>query len=208
MAASPKPVDNLFWDASQVSDTDRQDLLRQQGAVLWFTGLSGSGKSTIARAVEMELIRRRQLAYVLDGDNVRHGLNAGLGFSPEDREENLRRISETGKLFADCGVLCITAFISPLRSARQRARDIVGANRFFEIFVSTPLNVCEQRDVKGLYQRARRGEVAEFTGISAPYEAPENPALTLDTSQLDLAQSVDQVIQLLQTRRILLLEDQ
>lgn len=199
----PEPTSNIFWDSTSVDPADRERLLRQRGCVCWFTGLSGSGKSTIARALEKALIEQGHLAYVLDGDNVRHGLNAGLGFSEQDRSENLRRISEVAGLFADCGVLCITAFISPLRSHRERARRIVGEGRFLEIHVSTSLEVCEARDVKGLYRRARAGEVAEFTGISSPFEPPAAPEVTLDTAELSVSDSVNAVVAFLRRRGVL-----
>jgi adenylylsulfate kinase len=195
---------NLFWDPSRVLPADRERLLHQRGCVLWFAGLSGSGKSTIARALEKSLISGGHLAYVLDGDNIRHGLNAGLGFSEEDRAENLRRISEVAGLFADCGVLCITAFISPLRAHRARARDIIGQERLLEVYVSTPLEVCEARDVKGLYRKARAGELPEFTGISSPFEAPEAPAIALDTTTRTVSACVDAVEEMLRRRGVLL----
>jgi adenylylsulfate kinase len=176
-----QPVDNLSTEQTLVSPRQREALLRQKGAVLWFTGLSGSGKSTIARAVEALLMDQGHLAYVLDGDNIRQGLNAGLGFSPEEREENLRRIAEVAKLFAECGVLALTAFISPTRESRDRARGIIGEERFCEVHIATPLETCEARDVKGLYHRARKGEIPDFTGIHSPYEAPDKPFLRIET---------------------------
>lgn len=169
---------------------DKEQLLQQRGAMLWFTGLSGSGKSTLAIALERELHRRGILCRILDGDNIRCGINAGLGFSPEDRMENIRRIAEVGRLFVDTGVVCIAAFVSPTRDMRELAARIIGADDFMEIFVSTPVEVCERRDVKGLYAKARRGEVKNFTGISAPFEVPEHPALTIDTSEAALGDSV------------------
>ena len=175
----------------------REALLHQRGMMIWFTGLSGSGKSTIALGVERELHRRGILCRVLDGDNVRMGINAGLGFSPEDRRENIRRIAEVGKLFVDTGIVTLAAFISPTNEYRQLARDIIGSDDFFEVYVSTPLQECERRDIKGLYARARRGEVKDFTGISAPYEAPEHPALNIDTSCQPLKESVRQVVELI-----------
>lgn len=177
--------------------TDKEELLGQHGVMLWFTGLSGSGKSTVAIALERELHRRGRLCRILDGDNIRTGINAGLGFSAEDRRENIRRIAEVGKLFVDTGVITLAAFVSPTNDLRQMARDIIGENDFKEIFVSTPLEECERRDVKGLYARARRGEVKNFTGISAPFEAPEHPALSLDTSKLSLEESVNEILKLL-----------
>lgn len=180
-----------------LSRADKEALLGQRGVMLWFTGLSGSGKSTVAIALERELHRRGRLCRILDGDNIRTGINAGLGFSADDRRENIRRIAEVGKLFVDTGIITIAAFVSPTRELRQMACDIVGADDFLEIYVSTPLEECERRDVKGLYARARRGEVKDFTGISAPFEAPEHPALALDTSQLPVEESVHRILQLL-----------
>lgn len=179
---------------------DKEKLLGQTGVMLWLTGLSGSGKSTIAIAVERELQRRGYLSRLLDGDNIRTGINNNLGFTADDRRENIRRIAEVGKLFVDTGIITIAAFISPTEELRRMARDIIGATDFKEIYVSTPLDVCERRDVKGLYARARRGEVKHFTGISAPFEVPADPALTLDTSCLSLEESVDKVMQLLGVR--------
>lgn len=175
----------------------RESLLHQRGLLVWFTGLSGSGKSTIALGVERELHRRGLLCRILDGDNIRSGINAGLGFSVADRKENIRRIAEVGKLFVDTGVITLAAFVSPTNAYRQLARDIVGTDDFLEVYVSTPLEECERRDVKGLYARARRGEVRDFTGISAPFEAPQHPALTIDTSIQSLDVSVNQVIELI-----------
>ncbi len=174
---------NLTWHDGEVTVDDRGGLLHQRGCVIWLTGLSGSGKSTIARCLEALLVESGHLAYVLDGDNVRHGLNGDLGFSPEDRQENIRRLAEVAALFADAGVLTITAFISPYRHDRQQARQKVPAGRFVEVFIDTPLEICEQRDPKGLYAKARAGEIQQFTGIDAPYEAPEAPELSLPTKE-------------------------
>ena len=176
---------------------DKESLLHQRGMMIWFTGLSGSGKSTIALGVERELHQRGILCRILDGDNIRTGINAGLGFSAEDRKENIRRIAEVGKLFVDTGIVTLAAFVSPTNEYRQMARDIIGEKDFYEVYVSTPLEVCERRDVKGLYARARRGEVKDFTGISAPFEAPTNPALDIDTSRQPLEESVKQVVELI-----------
>ncbi len=176
---------------------DKEQLLHQRGVMIWFTGLSGSGKSTIALGVERELHKRGILCRILDGDNIRTGINAGLGFSAEDRKENIRRIAEVGKLFVDTGIVTLAAFVSPTNEYRQMARDIIGADDFKEVYVSTPLEECERRDVKGLYARARRGEVKDFTGISAPFEAPTNPALDIDTSKQPLEESVKQVVELI-----------
>ena len=165
--------------------------------MVWFTGLSGSGKSTLAIALERELQRRGLLCRILDGDNIRSGINNNLGFSPEDRVENIRRIAEVGKLFVDTGIITLAAFISPNNDLRQMAARIIGPDDFLEIYVSTPLAECERRDVKGLYAKARKGEIKAFTGVSAPFEAPEHPALTLDTTQLDVQQSVEQLLALI-----------
>ena len=175
----------------------REELLGQRGMMIWFTGLSGSGKSTVALGVERELHRRGLLCRILDGDNIRSGINAGLGFTADDRRENIRRIAEVGKLFVDTGIITLAAFVSPTNEYRQMARDIIGADDFFEVYVSTPLEECERRDVKGLYARARRGEVKDFTGISAPFETPEHPALSIDTSKQPLDVSVEQVLTLI-----------
>ncbi len=181
-------------DMQTVTRGERERLLGQRGVVVWLTGLSGSGKSTIAVAVERELTKRGRLCALLDGDNVRAGLNSNLSFSPSDRRENIRRIAEVGKLMAQTGVITLACFVSPTREMREMARDIVGADDFREVFVSTPLRVCEQRDVKGLYARARRGEIRDFTGVDAPFEAPQNPALALDTSELSVEECVKRVM--------------
>lgn len=176
---------------------DRETLLGQRGIMVWFTGLSGSGKSTIALGVERELYKRGILCRVLDGDNIRSGINRNLGFTTEERVENIRRIAEIGKLFVETGIVTLAAFISPTEQSRRMASEIIGTEDFREVYVSTPLKVCEQRDVKGLYARARRGEIADFTGISAPFEAPEHPDLRLDTSILTLEESVNKVLELI-----------
>ena len=172
-------------------------LLGQRGVMVWFTGLSGSGKSTIAIALERELHKRGLLCRILDGDNIRSGINNNLGFSPEDRVENIRRIAEVGKLFVDTGVITIAAFISPNNELREMASAIIGKADFLEVYVSTPLAECERRDVKGLYAKARKGEIKEFTGVSAPFEAPERPDLSLDTSVLSVEQSVSRLLELI-----------
>lgn len=169
---------------------DKEQLLKQRGMMLWFTGLSGSGKSTVAIALERELHSRGLLCRILDGDNIRSGINNNLGFSAEDRVENIRRIAEVGRLFVDTGIITIAAFISPNNQLREMAAEIIGKDDFVEVFVSTPLEECEKRDVKGLYAKARRGEIKNFTGISAPFEAPEHPDITLDTSKLPVEESV------------------
>lgn len=176
---------------------DKEQLLRQRGLMVWFTGLSGSGKSTVAMGVERELHARGILCRILDGDNVRAGINSNLGFSPEDRRENIRRIAEVGRLFVHTGIVTLACFVSPTREMRGMARGIVGAEDFREVYVSTPIEECERRDVKGLYARARRGEVKDFTGVSAPFEAPEHPALDIDTSRLTLEQSVSAVVDMI-----------
>ena len=177
--------------------SDKEQLLGQRGVMVWFTGLSGSGKSTVALGVERELHKRGILCRILDGDNIRSGINKNLGFSAGDRKENISRIAEIGKLFVDTGVVTLSAFISPTNESRHMASEIIGADDFREVYVSTPLEVCEQRDVKGLYARARRGEIKDFTGVSAPFEVPEHPALTLDTSVLTLEESVNKVLELI-----------
>jgi len=186
---------NIHRETSLVTPAQRQALLRQRGGTLWLTGLSGSGKSTIARELERQLLDAGHACYVLDGDNIRHGLNRDLGFNATDRTENIRRIAEVARLFNEAGVLVITAFISPYREDRAQARTIVGAERFFEIYVDTPLAVCETRDPKGLYRKARAGEIQQFTGISAPYEPPEGPALILDTTALSPAGCAARIVE-------------
>ena len=192
--------DNIFWSQGKV--TNRQRALRNghAGCVVWLTGLSGSGKSTIANELERELFNLGKQAYVLDGDKLRHGLCSDLAFSPEDRKENIRRVGEVARLFADCGVICITAFISPYRSDRDLARKLAEEGQFVEVHVNAPLEVCEQRDPKGLYAKARANEIKEFTGISAPYEAPEKPELELRTDLLSLQESVAKILDYLHLR--------
>lgn len=174
---------------------DKEALLKQHSLMIWFTGLSGSGKSTVAIALERELHRRGLLCRILDGDNIRSGINNNLGFTETDRVENIRRIAEVSKLFIDTGIITIAAFISPSNDLRKMAAEIIGRENFLEVFVNTPLEVCEQRDVKGLYAKARRGEIKNFTGISAPFEAPSHPDLTLDTSKLTLEESVNLLLE-------------
>lgn len=177
-----------------LSRQDKERLLGQRGLMIWFTGLSGSGKSTVAIALERELHKRGLLCRILDGDNIRCGINNNLGFSPADRVENIRRIAEVGKLFVDTGIITIAAFISPNNDLREMAAKIIGKDNFVEVYISTPIEVCEQRDVKGLYAKARRGEIKDFTGVSAPFEAPLNPDLELDTSSLSLEESVNSLL--------------
>jgi adenylylsulfate kinase len=181
----------------------REELNGHKSVVLWFTGLSGAGKSSLAHAVEEELHRIGCRTFVFDGDNVRHGLCADLGFSSQDRVENIRRAGEIAKLFIEAGVIALTAFISPFRSDRERVRALVPHGDFLEIYCNCPLEVCEQRDVKGLYQRARAGEIKDFTGISSPYEKPENPELTVDTYKLSMEESVAKVLELLRERGVI-----
>lgn len=176
---------------------DKERLLGQRGTMVWLTGLSGSGKSTIAIALERQLQERGLLCRILDGDNIRSGINSNLGFSADDRRENIRRIAEVAKLFVDTGIITIAAFISPTIEMRNLARDIIGEADFREVYVSTPLAVCEDRDVKGLYAKARRGEIKNFTGIDAPFEPPTSPALCLDTSVLTLEESVEKLMALI-----------
>ena len=184
-----------------MSRKDKESLLHQRGIMIWMTGLSGSGKSTVAIGVERELHKRGILCRILDGDNIRAGINSNLGFSEEDRRENIRRIAEIGKLFIDTGIVTIACFVSPTNDLRQMAREIIGEEDFREVYIATPLDECERRDVKGLYARARRGEVKDFTGISAPFEAPTSPDLSLDTSQMTLKDEVEAVIDLIDKRK-------
>lgn len=183
-----------------LSRSDKEELLKQHSVMIWFTGLSGSGKSTIAIALERELQKRGLLCRILDGDNIRSGINNNLGFSAEDRIENIRRIAEIGKLFVDTGIITIVAFISPNNDIREMAANIIGKENFMEIYVSTPIEECERRDVKGLYAKARKGEIKNFTGISAPFEAPQHPALSLDTSKLSVEESVNKLLELILPR--------
>ena len=185
---------NITWHASTVTRAEREQTIGQKGVCIWFTGLSGSGKSTIAVAAERALTDAGRLAYVLDGDNVRHGLNSNLGFSPEDRSENIRRIGEVAKLFSEAGVIVLTSFISPYRADRDAVREKMEPGDFVEAYVDASLETCEGRDTKGLYAKARAGEIPEFTGISAPYEVPEKPELVLDTNERTVEQSVEQLI--------------
>ncbi|PKM41985.1 MAG: adenylyl-sulfate kinase [Firmicutes bacterium HGW-Firmicutes-8] len=193
---------NIVWHGGNVSKKDREELLRQKGVALWFTGLSGSGKSTLAGEIEKRLFAGGHLSYVLDGDNIRFGLNKNLGFSPEDRAENIRRIGEVAKLFADAGIITLTAFISPYRADRDTARGLLKEGEFIEVFVKCPVLECEKRDTKGLYKKARAGEIKEFTGISAPYEEPVSPELVVDTARLTLDEAADLVIRYLADRGI------
>ena len=195
--------ENLVWHAHHLSKSERASQKRQNPCILWFTGLSGSGKSTISNALERKLFELGHHTYLLDGDNVRHGLNKDLGFSDEDRVENIRRIGEISKLFADAGLVVLSAFISPFRSDRQMVRDLVEEGEFIEIHMATPLSVCEQRDPKGLYKKARKGDIKNFTGIDSAYEAPESAEITLNTAEYDIEACVDKVIAYLKKNHII-----
>jgi adenylylsulfate kinase len=197
------PATNIVWHHSTITRDDRAQQRGHRSAILWFTGLSGAGKSTLANAVNAALFERGLACYVLDGDNVRHGLCKDLGFSDADREENIRRIGEVAKLFLDAGVVVLTAFVSPFVADRQRARDLVEPGDFIEIHCAADLAVCEERDTKGLYAKARAGEIKDFTGISSPYEAPESPELRVETGGQSLEQSVEQVLTYLQAKGVI-----
>jgi len=194
---SPKSQ-NITWHHPIITKEDREQLLSQKGVTLWFTGLSQSGKSTLATEVEKRLYERGYITFILDGDNIRHGLNKNLGFSPEDREENIRRIGEVAHLFSQAGIINMTAFISPYRADRRKARDLAKKGEFLEIFCRCSLDACEKRDNKGLYKKARAGEVPEFTGISAPYEEPEYPEITIDTDKETIKEGVSKIISYLE----------
>jgi len=194
---------NIAWHHASVDRAARADQRGHRSAILWFTGLSGAGKSTLANAVNQALFERGLSTYVLDGDNVRHGLCKDLGFSDADREENIRRIGEVAKLFLDSGVIVLTAFVSPFRADRDKARALVDDGDFIEVFCSADLGVCEERDTKGLYAKARAGEIKEFTGISSPYEAPESPELSVDTGSAALDACVEQVVNALIERGVI-----
>jgi adenylyl-sulfate kinase len=196
MNHSPEPQgrdqgSNVYWSRGKVSAAQRESLNGHCGCVIWLTGLSGSGKSTIAVELEQKLFQSKRLTYILDGDNIRQGLCSDLGFSPKDRTENIRRIGEVARLFADAGIICIAAFISPYRGDRDLARKIAQPGKFVEVYLNAPLEVCEQRDPKGLYARARAGEIKDFTGISAPYEPPLKPEVELRTNQSSVTECVD-----------------
>ena len=192
--------ENIVWHEHHVTKVERSKIKEQKPCILWFTGLSGSGKSTIANAVEAKLLELQKHTYLLDGDNVRMGLNKGLTFSDADRVENIRRIGEVSKLFVDAGVIVLTAFISPFMQDRQQVRDLVEDGEFIEVFVDTPLEVCEGRDPKGLYKKARNGEIPNFTGISSPYEAPKNPEIHIDNDGLSIEEAADVVVKYLTTK--------
>lgn len=203
---------NIVWHDSTVSEAERRQVLSQKGVVLWFSGLSGSGKSTIARALEKRLLQNNKAAFVLDGDNLRHGLNADLGFSQDDRAENIRRVAEVAALMADAGLIIITAFISPYAKHRAQAASIVNradpdkdgpVDRFIEVFINTPLDVCEARDPKALYNKARKGLIKDFTGISAPFEPPQAPNLTVCTTEKSVEECVQEILHVLTERGIM-----
>jgi adenylylsulfate kinase len=193
---------NITWHHSDITPADREEQNGHKGCVIWFTGLSGSGKSTLAHAVENYLFEQGCRTYVLDGDNVRHGLNKDLGFSPADREENIRRIGEVSALFQDAGIIAMTAFISPYRADRDKARSIAGES-FIEVYVKCALDICEERDPKGLYKKARAGQIPEFTGISAPYEEPDKAELVVDTGAQSLEECVGALVNVLKERKLL-----
>jgi len=194
---------HIYWHEGRVTKEDREKLLKQKGVVIWLTGLPASGKSTIARELEWRLYNMGKLAYVLDGDNIRHGLNSDLGFSPEDRKENIRRIGEVAKLFADAGIITITSFISPYREDRERARKLLKEGEFIEVYLKCPLEVLIERDPKGLYKKALAGEIKEFTGISAPYEEPLNPEIVLETDKETVEESTEKIISYLKEHGII-----
>lgn len=185
---------NIFWHQGAITLSDRERLNGHRGFTIWFTGLSASGKSTLAVSTEQALYERGYHTYILDGDNVRHGLNKNLGFSPEDRTENIRRIGEVARLLRDCGIINLVAFISPYRIDRQAARELNNDSTFIEVFIDCPVEICEQRDPKGAYKKARQGIIKEFTGISAPYEAPENPEIHLRTDEMSEEECVQSII--------------
>jgi adenylylsulfate kinase len=196
---------NITWHEGHVTREERAQLLHQKGATIWFTGLSGSGKSTLAFTLQHDLVKRGHVAYVLDGDNIRHGLNKNLGFSAADREENIRRIGEVAKLFADCGIITMTSFISPYRKDRDnvRALHVAGKLPFIEVFVNTPIDTCETRDPKGLYKKARAGQLKNFTGIDDPYEAPVNPELTIDATHTSPQEATVMLVEYLSKQGLL-----
>lgn len=196
-------TENIVWHPHSVTKKIRSIQKKQQPCILWFTGLSGAGKSTIAGAVEQKLYEQGHHTYLLDGDNVRHGLNKNLGFSDEDRIENIRRIGEMAKLFVDAGLIVLTAFISPFRAGRRMVRDLVEQNEFVEVHMNTPIEICEQRDPKGSYKKARAGEIKNFTGIDLDYECPETAEITINAQNLSIEECADKVIEYLQTNQII-----
>ncbi|AIC93403.1 adenylyl-sulfate kinase [Shouchella lehensis] len=197
-----KSVDNLVWHEATITKADRQAKNNHKSCLLWFTGLSGSGKSTLANALDQVLYNNHLNSYVLDGDNIRQGLNQDLGFTDADRVENIRRIGEVSKLFVDAGTIVSTAFISPFENDRQRVRERFAENEFIEVYVKCDLEECEKRDVKGLYKKARAGEIPYFTGISSPYEAPSQPEIIVDTANETIEQSVEKLVNYLKGKQI------
>ena len=196
-------MNNVVWHQSTISNKDRNNLLNQKPFVLWFTGLSASGKSTLANIVEQKLYKMKYNTYLLDGDNVRHGLNSDLGFNEESRIENIRRIGEVSKLFLDAGIITLTAFISPFKSDRQLVRELFEEGKFLEVFVDSSLEVCENRDPKGMYAKARKGEIKNFTGISSPYEEPPNPEIHVINNSITLDEASDQIITYLIDKKLI-----
>ncbi|GEP80435.1 adenylyl-sulfate kinase [Staphylococcus carnosus] len=194
---------NITWHDSEVTKNERQEKNGHKSVVLWFTGLSGSGKSTISVALEKALFERGVRSYRLDGDNIRHGLNNNLGFSPEDRKENIRRIGEVSKLLSDAGLITLTAFISPYREDRDHVREILEDGEFVEVYTKASVAACEERDPKQLYKKARAGEIKNFTGIDAPYEAPEDPEIIVDTEENSVEEAVEQIIQYLEDQKVI-----
>lgn len=198
---SENKATNVHWHEGQIKQEDRERANGHKGACLWYTGLSGSGKSTIAVRVEEKLFERGIKTYILDGDNIRHGLNKNLGFSPEDRTENIRRIGEVSKLFVDAGIMVMTAFISPYREDRDKVRELLKQGEFIEVHVDASLETCEKRDPKGLYKKARAGEIKEFTGISAPYEEPSNPEIVINTTEeTDIDKNAEKIVKYLEEK--------
>ncbi len=196
-------MSDIVWHNHTVSKEQHSVQKKQKPCLLWFTGLSGAGKSTVANALERALFTLGQHTYLLDGDNVRHGLNKDLGFSDDDRIENIRRIGEASRLFVDAGLIVLSAFISPFRSDRRLVRELMEPGEFIEIYIATPIAVCEQRDPKGLYKKARRGEIKHFTGIDSPYEEPEHAELVVNTSELDVDQCVEKILQYLRENQLI-----
>lgn len=197
-------MNNIVWHDHKISRCDRSEQKKQNSCLIWFTGLSGAGKSTIANALEQWLFKQGYHTYLLDGDNVRHGLNKDLGFSDEDRVENIRRIGEVSGLFVDAGIITLSAFISPFKSDRRMVRAMFGKGEFIEVFVNTPIDVCEQRDPKGLYQKARAGQISNFTGVDSAYEPPEKPELKIDTAAMSIDDCVEHIVQYLKNKEMLL----
>ena len=196
---------NIVWHSHKITKNERSKIKGHKPCIIWLTGLSGSGKSTIANALEEKLNQMKVHTYLLDGDNIRHGLNKDLGFSIEDRKENIRRVAEVARLFVDAGLIVITAFISPLREDRNYARSLVEKDEFIEVFIDTPLEICEQRDPKGFYKKARKGEIKDFTGINSPYEPPLNPEIHIKTNEINVEESVENILEYLRKIKIIFL---